>query len=89
MLKWETACASRYKIQISNDAQNWTDVAEITDGKGKTEIVPISGKGRYVRMLGIKRATQFGYSLWEFEVYPAKNQDDSTRISRINKALPH
>ncbi|WP_251037443.1 discoidin domain-containing protein [Paenibacillus albidus] len=26
-------------------------------------------QARYVRMYGTERATQYGYSLWEFEVY--------------------
>jgi hypothetical protein len=29
----------------------------------------VSGSGRYVRMYGTQRATQYGYSLWEFQVY--------------------
>jgi uncharacterized protein (DUF305 family) len=29
----------------------------------------VSGSGRYVRLLGTQRATQYGYSLWEFQVY--------------------
>jgi beta-glucosidase len=28
----------------------------------------VTGTGRYVRMYGTARATQYGYSLWEFEV---------------------
>jgi len=29
----------------------------------------VSGSGRYVRLYGTARATQYGYSLWEFQVY--------------------
>src|SRR6185295_1115788 len=29
----------------------------------------ISGSGRYVRLYGTQRATQYGYSVWEFQVY--------------------
>jgi hypothetical protein len=29
----------------------------------------VSGSGRYVRMYGTQRTTQYGYSLWEFGVY--------------------
>ena len=32
----------------------------------------LSGTGRYVRMYGTQRGTQYGYSLWEFEVYGAE-----------------
>ncbi|SNT65116.1 hypothetical protein SAMN05216276_11662, partial [Streptosporangium subroseum] len=28
-----------------------------------------TGTGRYVRVNGTQRATAYGYSLWEFEVY--------------------
>jgi hypothetical protein len=29
----------------------------------------VTGSGRYVRVNGTARATQYGYSLWEFGVY--------------------
>jgi beta-glucosidase len=29
----------------------------------------VSGSGRYVRMYGTARATGYGYSIWEFQVY--------------------
>jgi hypothetical protein len=29
----------------------------------------VSGSGRYVRMYGTHRATSYGYSLWEFQVF--------------------
>ena len=31
--------------------------------------VQVSGAGRYVRIYGTQRATQWGYSLWEFQVF--------------------
>ena len=39
-----------------------------TTGPGGTETLNITGSGRYIRMNGTQRATQFGYSLWEFQV---------------------
>lgn len=71
VLNWETAYAKAYKLQVSDDAENWTDIYETANGKGGTETIPVQGSGRYVRMLGIQRATTWGYSLWEFEVYQA------------------
>jgi hypothetical protein len=29
----------------------------------------VTGTGRYVRMFGIHRATPYGYSLWEFQLF--------------------
>ena len=35
--------------------------------------IPVKATGRYVRMYGTVRGTQYGYSLWEFEVYGKEN----------------
>ena len=39
------------------------------DGAGGGQTLLVSGSGRYVRMYGTQRATQYGYSLWEFQVF--------------------
>ena len=69
VLNWETAYASAYQIQTSNDGTNWTTIYSTTTGTGGVQTLPVSGSGRYVRMYGTARATQWGYSLWEFQVY--------------------
>ncbi|MFD8965479.1 discoidin domain-containing protein [Streptomyces sp. NPDC059568] len=69
VLNWETAYATSFKIQVSGDAQNWTDVYSTTAGPGGSQTLTVSGSGRYVRMYGTARATGYGYSLWEFQVY--------------------
>lgn len=70
VLNWETAYASAYTIQVSADAVQWTDVYSTTLGDGGTDIISITpASGRYVRIYGTARATQWGYSLFEFEVY--------------------
>jgi len=73
VLRWETAYGSSYKLQVSNDASSWTDVYSTVTGDGGVDDITLASavSGRYVRMLGVKRATTFGYSLWEFEVYGA------------------
>ena len=38
-------------------------------GDGGVQTLNITGTGRYVRMYGTQRATQYGYSLWEFGVF--------------------
>lgn len=72
-LYWEAAYGKAYRVQVSNDAANWIDVYTQSNGKGGTELIdfPLT-HSRYVRMLGIKRGSVFGYSLWEFEVYGTK-----------------
>src|SRR6185436_3529132 len=68
-LRWEAAYATAFQIQTSNDATNWTNVYSTTTGTGGVQNLSVTGSGRYVRMYGTARATQYGYSLWEFEVY--------------------
>jgi len=68
-LSWETAYGADYQIQVSDDATNWTTVATTTGNTGGVNVLPVSGVGRYVRMYGTRRGTEWGYSLWSFEVY--------------------
>ncbi len=69
VLQWETAYATAFQIQISPDGTTWTSVFSTTTGTGGTQTLNVSGSGRYIRMYGTTRDTQYGYSLWEFQVY--------------------
>jgi hypothetical protein len=69
VLYWESAYAKAFQIQFSNDAINWTTVYSTTAGTGGTQNLALTGSARYVRMYGTQRATGYGYSLWEFQVY--------------------
>ncbi|RXZ82929.1 hypothetical protein EBB07_08425 [Paenibacillaceae bacterium] len=73
-LYWEAAYGKAYKIQVTTDdpsfEENWETVYETTDGKGGLEEIAFdAAEARYVRMYGTARATQYGYSIWEMEVY--------------------
>ncbi|GAA1974716.1 discoidin domain-containing protein [Kitasatospora viridis] len=69
VLTWEAAYAKAYQIQTSEDGTTWTTVYATTSGAGGTETLNVSGSGRYIRLYGTQRATQWGYSLWEFAVH--------------------
>ncbi len=69
VLNWEAAYATAFKIQTSNDARTWTTIYSTTHGTGGVQKLQVSGSGRYVRMYGTARATGYGYSLYEFQVY--------------------
>ena len=69
VLNWEAAYGKAYQIQVSNNATAWTTVYSTTTGDGAIDDLAVSGSGRYVRMNGVTRATGYGYSLWEFQVY--------------------
>jgi uncharacterized protein YjdB len=69
-LSWEAAYGKTYRIQVSGDGVNWTDMYSTTTGAGGVnDVTGLSGTGRYVRMYGTERGTPWGYSLYEFEVY--------------------
>lgn len=69
-LNWEDAYGKSFKIQVSDDAKNWKDVSSIDHGKvGIMDVFFDDVKTRYVRMQGVKRGTDWGYSLWDFKVY--------------------
>ncbi|GLX93305.1 sialidase [Herbidospora sp. NEAU-GS84] len=68
-LLWEGAYGSAYKIQGSTNGTSWTDLQSVTGGDGGTDTLTVSGTYRYVRMQGVTRATGWGYSLWEFQVF--------------------
>jgi beta-glucosidase len=69
VLNWEAAYAKAFQLQVSSDNANWTNLTPVTTGAVGVQTLAVSGTGRYVRMLGTQRATQWGYSLWEFQVY--------------------
>ncbi|MDP8218853.1 MAG: discoidin domain-containing protein [Candidatus Theseobacter exili] len=68
---WETAHASEYKIEISDDNVIWTEVYLTNDSDGLMDIIifenPINA--RYVKLTGLRRATDWGYSIWEIKVF--------------------
>ncbi len=68
-LYWEVAYGKNYYIQVSNDAVDWTDAAHITNSNGGVDKIDLNNDARYVRMYGIQRATEWGYSIYEFEIY--------------------
>jgi hypothetical protein len=69
VLNWEAAYAKSFQIQTSANGTTWTNIYSTTTGAGGVQTLAVSGSGRYVRMNGTARATAYGYSLWEFQVF--------------------
>ncbi|WXA85492.1 family 20 glycosylhydrolase [Pendulispora rubella] len=70
ILNWEAAYATSYELQISDDASRWTTIYRTTSGRGLTETLGgLDAHARYLRLNLKKRGTQYGYSLYEVEVY--------------------
>ncbi|MBO1334027.1 beta-N-acetylglucosaminidase domain-containing protein [Streptomyces sp. VRA16 Mangrove soil] len=70
ILHWQDAYASSYRIQTSADGRTWRTAATVRDGHGGRESVRMDAKDvRFVRVVGDKRATEYGISLWSVEAY--------------------
>ncbi|CAM3971261.1 carbohydrate-binding protein [Kibdelosporangium persicum] len=71
-LNWEAAYGRAYRIETSSDGTVWNSVYSTTASDGGIDDVSFTAtNARYVRVHGIARATAWGYSLWEMEVYGA------------------
>lgn len=68
-LYWESAYAKEYFIKIPDASGSWTDVYHETNGQGGMEKVAVSATARKLMVLGVQRATQYGYSLYELQVH--------------------
>jgi len=68
-IDWEAAYARDYTVAVSDDGTNWTVVAEVADGNGGVQSFDVDTAGRYVKWTGTERATGYGYSFHEFEVF--------------------
>ena len=68
-LEWEAAYGAAFRLQVSPDGNAWTTVVTESAGTGGTEVYDIAATGRYVQLVGTARGTQYGYSLFEFQVF--------------------
>ncbi len=85
---WESAHAKDYQVQASDDGQNWRDVKTVvgSDG-GLDEFTGLNTSARHVRIFGTARATVYGYSLWELEVYGVRTGDGDIQPPSVPAGL--
>ncbi|NIK54386.1 penicillin acylase family protein [Kribbella shirazensis] len=70
VLRWEAAYAKGYRMEVSRDGSTWQRVYATTAGDGGTDVVRFGAvPARYVRVTGTQRATSYGYSLYELQVF--------------------
>ncbi len=89
-LNWETAYAKEYLVQTSNNNSSWETIFAQTNCLGGIEkLSSLNGDARYLRILTTKRATEYGYSLFEIEVYNnlLSNAQDSENDLPFNFSL--
>jgi hypothetical protein len=69
-LVWELAHGTDYAILASSDKTTWTPVHTEIGGDGFVDVIDAEGRGRYVKIQGLKRAKVgndplYGYSLFD------------------------
>jgi hexosaminidase len=66
-ITWENGFGTTYKLDVSTDNINWTNVYSTTSGNSGVDDNSFSSKpARYIKLYG---TPSNGYSLWECEVY--------------------
>jgi len=77
MLHWEYAYGKNYKIEVSVNGTDWIEVyEEICSNGGYDRILFDPVEATHVRMYGVTRGTQFGFSLWSFEAYTFTDENE-------------
>lgn len=67
-INWENAYGKSYALQTSDDGLNWSTIKNVDNSDGGTDRHSLNTDGRYLRIEGHSRATQYGYSIFEIEV---------------------
>lgn len=70
-ISWEVANAKDYTLTGSVDGNTWLPIATKTNmpSGNRTDLIDnLNANYRYIRMNGTARSTQWGYSIYEFEV---------------------
>ncbi len=92
ILHWEAAYPDQYDLQVSLDGSSWTTVSAVTNSNGGVDSLALSEPARYIRIESVKRATNWGISLWELEVYgtepepepePVSNQSENLTVGKV------
>lgn len=67
---WERAHASRFRLLFSEDGERWAVVTEAEKSDHSPDVIHADDQvARYVRIECPERATQWGVSIWECEIY--------------------
>jgi beta-galactosidase len=91
VINWENAYATQYQILYTNQDPStnptWSVAYANNAGAGGTETLNFpSVSGRYIRLQGIQRATQYGYSVYEFQVYNVPQCGGASERYTVNQS---
>jgi len=69
-INWEAGYASRYRIETSTNGTSYSVAATVSISKKGRATTKFSARGaRYVRIWGVRRATEWGFSFYDCEVF--------------------
>ena len=84
-IHWGSMYATKYEVQVSDDAETWTTAATKDDGSGGTETLSLENQtGRYVRLL-LKETDpdNLAYIVKEFEVYGTNDLNYTGEVDEL------
>ncbi|GAA6395590.1 discoidin domain-containing protein [Solibaculum mannosilyticum] len=86
-IQWESSYASNYTLQYSNDGETWTDILTEDNCKGGVDQQYFDQvTARYLRIQCGDRASKYGVSFWEFEVYDMEEPTEEPEGPDFSKA---
>ncbi|WP_377156303.1 di-heme oxidoredictase family protein [Roseateles sp. UC29_93] len=94
-INWENAHAKKYLLQTSEDNKTWTTIKTVENSPGGVEdLKDLGGQGRYLRVQGVTRSTQYGYSIFEIQAFtgtpvpPTTPTDPTTPTNPTDPTTP-
>jgi hypothetical protein len=79
-IQWEAAYSDHYEISVSQDGDKWEVIVDENNGQGNLEVFEVECIGRFIRFTGLSRATEWGHSMYEFEVFGVLIEDETSNI---------
>jgi len=83
LIDWEAAYARSFSVRTSANGSSWTTIYSTTSGAGGRQTLAVAGSGRYVRLETTARATQWGVSVNEFQVFGSGGSGGGTTTPTI------
>jgi gliding motility-associated-like protein len=68
-LSWEAAYAKAYTVQVSTDSVTWKTAFSESNSDGGLDDFQLAASARYVKLFFGEKATGFGYSLFEWQIF--------------------
>lgn len=88
IIRWEAAYGKDFQL-IYWDGSVWQTITSVTNNTSLTnEFTNLNTNAQYIGVQGSQRATQYGYSIWEFEIYGGTTTNNAPTISAATFTIP-